>query len=112
MLLVLNVLRQAVVAGELENEVRFVDLRVFVKGDQLIDQVALNLLKNVRLIQCSLCLIHVRCIADFDHNLTIRLHAAVGALQMCRLNGDKLNVLGHWVAKIDFCGAALYTRIL
>ena len=50
LLLILNVLRQAVVPGKFENEVRLVDLRVLVEGDQLVYQVALNLLKNVRLI--------------------------------------------------------------
>ena len=73
---------------------------------KLVNQIALNLLKDFGLFYSCICSIYVRGVVHFDNKLSGLLGAAVRA-QMSFLYSHKLDVIGHWGAHIDISRASL-----
>ena len=68
-----------------------VHFRVWIEGDQLIDQVAVDLLQYVRFIDSRLVSIFIRCIADLHNDSSIVRLAAITA-KMFLLHRDVLDL--------------------
>ena len=99
-------LSQALIAGELKDEIAFVDSGVLIEVDQLVDKIAVNLFEDLCLIDGCLFFVHVRRITDLHNELLLLACAAIRA-EVGWLNRDELDVLWQWRAKKNFRGATL-----
>ena len=77
LLLLLHKFGKATLTCKLQHEVALIYFGIFVKRDELVDQVTIDFLQYVELIDGSLGFVEIRCVTDFDHELPARSRAAI-----------------------------------